>query len=608
MKYFSVLFNSFLLILLIAGCPDPGTGTSDTDACSGQVCGENEECRLGVDGPECTCAVMHFECDGVCVYAGTPCGDEPVPQADAGLPDATTDAEDAGIDEEPPPPSDRICVGDEVHEMNPLTEAYEFAELCMDRCLNGRCTPACGVESDKVSYLGCTFWATRLENLTPTASYDVTLSSNGNLPIEVVITTSDDTLVSEIILQPGSLETVSLNTHSQLSGSGVFRKGYFINSTGKITVHQFSNNGGGGDATLLLPVSALGTDYMFLGWATQMFRGTLPYSQKMSIVATSDNPTMVAFNSPAIIEVNEIEYPANQTFEFQLTKGDNLEMRTLMETGEDLTGTVINATEKIAVFSNNRCTMIPAETYACDHIQQQLFPMDTWASEYIAAKFKPRGTEDDLWRILAGTDGTTFQTTPIISDLENVTLNRGEMIEVRAPHDFIVSANHPFSLAQFMVGSEYPGAAGGCGTATSGAGSARSNCAIQTQCSANSNKGIGDPSFLMVVPSSQYRKDYTISVPDGNITGQVDDYLTFVLPEDAILDLNGENPEDPTSSIASEEVTITPLLNTQWRTVTLPVESGTHVASSNEAFGLIVYGYGCAFSYAYPGGLNLEAY
>ena len=67
---------------------------------------------------------MHFECDGVCVYAGTPCGDEPIPQADAGLPDATTDAEDAGIDEEPPPPSDRICVGDEVHEMNPLTEAY----------------------------------------------------------------------------------------------------------------------------------------------------------------------------------------------------------------------------------------------------------------------------------------------------------------------------------------------------------------------------------------------------------------------------------------------------------------------------------------------------
>ena len=301
----------------------------------------------------------------------------------------------------------------------------------MDRCLNGRCTPACGVESDKVSYLGCTFWATRLENLTPTASYDVTLSSNGNLPIEVVITTSDDTLVTNI-LQPGSLETVSLNTHSQLSGSGVFRKGYFINSTGKL---PFTSS------VITAAVETRPYCYQFQRWVPiTCFRLGHPnvpqhtaHSQKMSIVATSDNPTMVAFNSPAIIEVNEIEYPANQTFEFQLTKGDNLEMRTLMETGEDLTGTVINATEKIAVFSNNRCTMIPAETYACDHIQQQLFPMDTWASEYIAAKFKPRGTEDDLWRILAGTDGTTFQTTPIISDLENVTLNRGEMIEVRAP-------------------------------------------------------------------------------------------------------------------------------------------------------------------------------
>ena len=77
MKYFSLLFNSFLLILLIAGCPDPGTGTSDTDACSGQVCGENE-CRLGVDGQNvparsCILNAMAF------VYAGTPCGDEPIP-------------------------------------------------------------------------------------------------------------------------------------------------------------------------------------------------------------------------------------------------------------------------------------------------------------------------------------------------------------------------------------------------------------------------------------------------------------------------------------------------------------------------------------------------
>ena len=96
-------------------------------------------------------------------------------------------------------------------------------------------------------------------------------------------------------------------------------------------------------------------------------------------------------------------------------------------------------------------------------------------------------------------------------------------------------------------------------------------------------------------------------VPNPSVTGQVDHYLTFILPEDAVLDLNGENPEDETSSLASDELVVTPLVNTQWRTLTLPVEEGTHAASSNEPFGLMVYGYGCAFSYAYPGGLNLEA-
>tara|TARA_Y100001954_G_C15734209_1_gene564899 strand:- start:958 stop:1299 length:342 start_codon:yes stop_codon:yes gene_type:complete len=110
----------------------------------------------------------------------------------------------------------------------------------------------------------------------------------------------------------------------------------------------------------------------------------------------------------------------------------------------------------------------------------------------------------------------------------------------------------------------------------------------------------------MVVPSSQYREDYTISVPSNTVTGQVDHYLTFILPEGAVLDLNGENPEDETSTLASDELVVTPLENTTWRTLTLPMEEGTHVASADQPFGLMVYGYGCAFSYAYPGGLNLE--
>ncbi|MBL92718.1 MAG: hypothetical protein CMH56_13015 [Myxococcales bacterium] len=588
------LFLSVLGLMLV-GCPDEGAapghlgGPCNPDGtCNGTLMCEGDVCVID-KGPS------------IFQNPDDPSDTDGDDRVDAGnLDDVVFDA---GAETPEPPPTDRICVGDEVHERNAMGD-YEFYELCMDTCVNGVCTPPCGIENDKLSYLGCSFWATRLENLSPSASYTVTLSSNGNLPIEVLVTTSTGEEVSTTTLEPGTLKTLTLNTHTQLTGSGVFQKSYFINSSGKITVHQFSNNGGGGDATLLLPVSALGTDYMFLGWATQMFRDTLPYAQKMSIIATSDNPTTIVFESPVIVEVSGLEYPANQPFEFQLNKGDNLEMRTLMETGEDLTGTVINASEKIAVFSNNRCTMIPAETYACDHIQQQLFPTNTWASEYVAAKFKPRGTEDDLWRILAGTNGTEFETMPPLPELANVTLNRGEMVEIRAPHDFVISSNHPFSLAQFMVGSEYPGNAGGCGTATSGAGGARTNCAIQETC--NGSKGIGDPSFLMVVPSSQYREDYTISVPSNTVTGQVDHYLTFILPEGAVLDLNGENPEDETSTLASDELVVTPLENTTWRTLTLPMEEGTHVASADQPFGLMVYGYGCAFSYAYPGGLNLE--
>ena len=173
--------------------------------------------------------------------------------------------------------------------------------------------------------------------------------------------------------------------------------------------------------------------------------------------------------------------------------------------------------------------MIPHGTYACDHIEQQLTPLDTWGNTYVIAKFTPRGTEPDVWRVVAGSNGTTLTSTPPIAALEDVTLNSGQSIQFEADHNFKLEASGPVAVAQFMVGSDSPGGNNGCGGAFETSfppqsAADRTNCHIPI--SSTCNQAIGDPAFLLNVPTNQYRDDYTLLVPFDYL----ESYVSAMMP------------------------------------------------------------------------------
>jgi hypothetical protein len=256
-----------------------------------------------------------------------------------------------------------------------------------------------------------------------------------------------------------------------------------------------------------------------------------------------------------------------------------------------MTGMRVTSNKPVAVFSGSEASYIPDDVGAADHIEQQLYPVASWGREYVLSKFVARGSEDDVYRVMTSAPNTTLRTTPPIPDVDGrVLANAGDAVEFIYRGDFVVSADNPISVGQFMVGSFYPGFPTCTRSQTAG-------CAIpvSTECPVGDGtfKRIGDPAFLLPSASSQFRRDYTFLVPEGYLRNQ--NYVGVVLPTGASVVLDGAVPTDAPAPIAG----------TPWQVLRLSVEPGTHSISSTQPFGLSVYGYGCDVSYAYPGGLDL---
>jgi len=86
---------------------------------------------------------------------------------------------------------------------------------------------------------------------------------------------------------------------------------------------------------------------------------------------------------------------------------------TCAETDHDLTGTRITATGPIEVFGGHTCAYAPYYAQACDHLEEQLPPVETWGTDYVGAPLGDGGlVGTNIVRVIAGFDGTTVTVTP----------------------------------------------------------------------------------------------------------------------------------------------------------------------------------------------------
>lgn len=593
-----------------AGCPD---GCPEGQFCLEGTCREGSACT---PGEVLGCA--DDQTRRVCPEGGVGFAEESCPNDQ---PNCVAGECTSNICE----PGERVCDGNTLYECSSDGESRTEIETCRGGCRGGQCVSACS--GNEKSYIGCNFFAVDLDNFAEycnqdadccdfsgctscssqnicvgenanSQQYGVTVSNTGSSQVDVDIKDGNNNTVESVTIPPNSLESVGLPQY-QTDNTGKTNRVYRVDANGPITVHQFNPQNQmdvfTNDASLLLPSNALGTHYLVTNWPArpnpQQLTSKTANKPYVTIVAAESGSTSVSISTPVDLQggggVSAIS--ANTTTSISLNQHQVLQLAADSAGGTDMTGLEIETGGKnVAVFAGHECANIPSDTPFCDHLEQQLFPTETLGSEYMLAKFAERGTEDDYYRVMAVEDGTMISTNPSTS-IDGVTLDSGEFKQFKSTQDVYLSANKPVSVSQFMVGSAYPGPDNGCNPSLGGD---TSNCKVTTLCNDGSGTRIGDPAFLLNVPTSQFRDNYVFQTPEG----YQEDWISVVAPQGAQVTLDGSTLSNPTS-----------VSGQSYEIYREQVSPGVHKVTANEDVGLSAYGYECDVSYAYPGGLNLAS-
>ena len=108
---------------------------------------------------------------------------------------------------------------------------------------------------------------------------------------------------------------------------------------------------------------------------------------------------------------------------------DDATMKDDMKTATDLTGTIVESDQPVAVYSGVETTQAPAgyeiptypgwgssDTCCLDHLEEQMFPVESIGSHYVIARSPVRSTggfrEPDVLRLLGVAEDATGGLTP----------------------------------------------------------------------------------------------------------------------------------------------------------------------------------------------------
>jgi hypothetical protein len=497
-----------------------------------------------------------------------------------------------------------------------------------EHCSPGGCARLCEQAESERSYLGCAYVAVPTTNaeLDPIFEFAVAIANPQLVPAQVVIERGA-AFSTSVTVAPGALEIVALPWIDALrvpaSGTSYVSVAqpdgsYRLRSDVPVTVHQFNpltfvqptdcsgafdpTPGDGrcdsytNDASLLLPLHALTGSYLVMSRPSHLVStgaGIGGSPGFLAIVGVDDAPVEVTVRTRAhTLASADGTIPAHapgEVLSLTVRPGEVVQLLSAVppvcpmpvperdprvdasycDLGPDfdLTGTEVAANGRVAVFSGHNCTFVPFDRWACDHLEEQLFPAEALGTSAVAPLALQQRSEPNLVRIVSAADGNEITFSPASdSGIDTITLDRGEHVEVTIRRATRITGTLPFLGARFLVGQEYQG----IGTAGSDAP--------------------GDPSMGLLVPDQQWRNQYVFLAPDTYTAS----YLDVIAATGQRVELDGQ-------VLALREAA-----GTGVSVATVNLRPGVHRLRGTLPIGAHVYGYASYTSYLAPAGLDLR--
>ena len=348
------------------------------------------------------------------------------------------------------------------------------------------------------------------------------------------------------------------------------------------------------DGFLLIPVSALGDEYIIASYGDmgEMYSGRYP--SLSGIVAAYDN-TEVSFT----LGGNEFTTTGGglepgETSTETLNKGDVWMFSSDNDDG-DLTGSKVSASKPVAVVSGNFCTNIPISNRWCDYTVEMDQPTYTWGLDYHVAKV-PGRLKAPIIRVFAKENNTQIkrdgQAIGYIQQAGGI-ISEG-YLEMRlvpfesTPRSAVISGDKPINVVLYNAGVEEDG----------------------------TPLPNSDPFVMGTIPMENHYNDLTFCTP-GILGGYgfSENYINLVfetdqpgvIPEDmefaevqdgefewnSLTTVFDPEVEDFQYDISGKKYAVT--------TITLP-KDGVYRIRAEKPFAAYSFGYAWCDSYGYPAG------
>jgi len=271
-----------------------------------------------------------------------------------------------------------------------------------------------------------------------------------------------------------------------------------IEADDPIVVYGINRTSYTSDGMLLMPTNGLGREYIVASYAA--VTGVTQELPSQFMITAPYNETEVTVRQP----MASPNHPEGSTVSFTLDSGDVYSAMSVGYNG-DMTGARITASKPVAVTAGQNCAYIPnqLEFCCCDHIEEQMLPVESWGKVYHGIPFATR-KNGDIWRVFASQPNTQIKLNGLpFATLTQVGGKRGEgWAEYRSNGQEIVewTADKPIYVAQYNTSSHYDNVA-------------------------------SDPFYLVLTPLEQYQTGLNFSTPSNdfprNFINIVADSATF---------------------------------------------------------------------------------
>ena len=464
-------------------------------------------------------------------------------------------------------PGEQQCEGDSATKTcNAQGEAFDPPVNCADTegCSVGVCTSLCLIAEATPSSVGCSFFAQRMDNYSNGTNDSLIVGNTSKTKaasVQLYFTPNGSNVEAPqggaVMVMPGKTTTFPLSNAPFNKVSG-YRKGgsYRVQSTIPVVAYQHSPIGAQAtnDASMLLPEHALKQDHIIASYKD----GLGSYPSYFSVIASADNTT-VSWTPPqnTLAGTGVPAVNANATGQVVMNRFDTMEVRA--PNSGDLSGTFVSADKPIWVVGAVNCVNVPTGVTFCDHVEEQMLPLDYWGKKYVGAHSPKRGSEKHYWRVYGGENGTVVTTNPPQPGTP-LNLNKGQWAELAIANNtsFIFESDKPFLPVQYLAGTD-----GGAGT--------------------------GDPAMYQMIPVEQFLDSYAFVTG----TGYTQHYAQIIRLKggaDVLID----------AAVVGGYYTVG-----DYEVADVKISEGPHFAVSDAPFGILNIGYTNVTSYAYPGGLKL---